>query len=87
MAEIIAEGTIKRIHVNRHTIRHNEKTGEQEPVFSIKNRGRTRRAVAVVIEGPSTFVYAPKHPLPCGAKLWVETQAAVWFASNWEDDF
>lgn len=65
------------IHVNQHVIKRNQKTGEREPIFTVK-QGRTNRyAHEVRIEGPSTAVYRPDNPLSCGARAWVETYAEV----------
>jgi len=68
---------LKRIHINQHVIRRNTKTGEREPVISIKEAGKTRVASAVTINGPSTVVYRPDKPLSCGARVWIETRAEV----------
>jgi hypothetical protein len=65
------------IHVNQHVIRKNTKTGERNPVLSVK-RGRTNTyASSVTIHGPSRVVYSPDCPLNCGARVWVETEAQV----------
>lgn len=67
----------KRIHVNQHVVKRNSKTGEREPVITIKE-GRTNiYAHEVEILGPSKVVYSPDKPLSCGAKVWVETDAEV----------
>lgn len=70
-------GTIKRIHVNQHNIRHNTKGEDQRPVFTVKCRGKTYIADAVEIHGDSRMVYRPEKPLSCGARVWMETLAAV----------
>lgn len=31
----------------------------------------------VNIKGPSSMVYRPDKPRPCGAKLWIETESEV----------
>jgi hypothetical protein len=72
-----AKSCLTRIHVNQHVIRHNAKTGERNPVLTVKSRGRNRYAHAVSILGPSTVVYAPDTPLSCGARVWVETTSPV----------
>ena len=68
---------ITRIHVNQHIIRRNAKTGEQEPVLTVKAGGGNTYAHAVQILGPSTVVYSPCKPLSCGARVWIETKAEV----------
>lgn len=75
---ILPEGTIKRIHVNQHKIKHNQSVGVAErEVFTIKNRGRTYMGWEVKVLGDSTVVYSPNKPLSCGARVWIETTAAV----------
>jgi len=69
---IIRQGTIKRIHVNRHRVR----AGRPKPI-SIQTSKGVRRADHVSILGRSHVVYSPEKPLHCGAKLWVETHAGV----------
>lgn len=69
--------TLKRIHVNQHVIRSNEKNKTHEPVFTVKYRKQTLVGSALQIEGPSTVVYRPSQPLSCGARAWIETHGAV----------
>ena len=65
------------IHVNQHVIRRNTKTGERNPVLSVK-RGRTNTYTSSVsIHGPSRVVYSPDCPLNCGARVWIETESQV----------
>ena len=63
---------ITRIHVNQHVIRDNAKSGERNPVFTVKNRGKNTYAQQVEIEGRCRLVYSPDKPLSCGAKVWIE---------------
>lgn len=63
---------ITRIHVNQHVIRANAKTGERNPVFTVKNRGTNNYAQEVEIQGRCRLVYSPDKPLSCGAKVWIE---------------
>lgn len=65
------------VHVNQHTIRSNSKTGEREPVLTVKTHKDNRYARRVQIDGPCTVVYSPDKPLSCGAKVWIETQGKV----------
>jgi hypothetical protein len=74
---ILPEGTIKRIHVNKHKIASNRVHGRREPVFTIKNRGKTYVAEEVEIAGPARFIYSPECPLACGAVAWVECTSEV----------
>jgi hypothetical protein len=65
------------IHVNQHVIRKNAKTGEREPVLTVKQGRRNRYAHEVEILGPSKVVYRPDKPLSCGARVWIETHSDV----------
>jgi hypothetical protein len=67
----------KRIHINQHVIRKNAKTGERNPVITVKTYKANTYGHEVEILGPSTVVYSPDKPLPCGAKVWIETEADV----------
>lgn len=61
------------VHVNQPIIRKNLKTGDREPVITVK-RGRTNRyAHEVQIPGPCVIKYSPDEPLSCGARVWIET--------------
>lgn len=66
-----------RIHVNQHVIRKNTKTGEREPVLTVKQGRKNRYAHTVRIDGPSQVVYRPDCPLSCGARVWIETESPV----------
>jgi hypothetical protein len=68
---------IRRIHVNQHAIKRNRKTGEREPVISVKSSRGNQYASTVVIHGPSRIVYSPDKPLSCGATVWIETESEV----------
>ena len=68
---------ITRIHVNQHKIRSNHKTGENLPVITVKTYKSNDYAHEVVIHGESRVVYRPNKPLPCGARVWIETEAEV----------
>ena len=65
------------IHVNQHKIKSNKKHNECEPVITAKTYKANNKCNEVVIEGPSKIVYRPDDPLPCGAKVWLETQSEV----------
>ena len=60
------------IHINQHKIRSNAKTGEREPVITVKTYKSNEYAKSVEINGPSKVVYSPDKPLSCGAKVWIE---------------
>ena len=65
-----------RIHVNQHNIRANSKGGNL-PVLTVKTYKENIKCNSVKINGPSAVVYSPDKPLPCGAKVWIETEANV----------
>jgi hypothetical protein len=65
------------IHVNRHHIAANRKAATALPVFTVKDYRQNRRGNHVEVLGPSTYIYSPDKPLPCGAVAWVETHAEV----------
>ena len=68
---------MKRIHINQHIIRRNTKTGEREPVITVKEGRTNTYATSVEIMGPSKLVYSPDKPLSCGAKVWIETNSEI----------
>ena len=72
------EGHLKRrIHINQHLIRKNQKTGERNPVISCKTYKENIYSNSVEILGPSKVVYSPDKPLSCGARVWIETTSEV----------
>ena len=67
----------KRIHINQHKIRSNSINNGNEPVISVKTYKSNEYGHDVQILGESRVVYSPNKPLPCGAKVWIETEAPV----------
>ena len=67
----------KIIHVNQHVIKKNNKTGERNPVITVKTYKDNRYAKEVYVDGPCKIIYSPDKPLNCGAKVWIETKANV----------
>ena len=67
-------GVLTRIHVNQHHIKANAK-GARMPVLTVKTSKSNIKTNHVIIHGPSEVVYSPNKPLPCGAKVWIETYA------------
>jgi len=68
------------IHVNQLVIRSNAKHGTNEPPLTFRkgrNGRKSTRAHTVTGEGPFELVYSPHNPLPCGARLWIETYGKV----------
>jgi len=70
-----------RIHVNQHNIKANNKGGAL-PVITVKDykdNRKTNHAVIVDDDGKpiASVIYSPDNPLPCGAKVWIETENNV----------
>lgn len=68
---------LTRIHVNQHKIKSNKKTGEREPVLTVKTSKSNKYGSEVQVDGPCRVVYRPDAPLSCGAVCWVETESEV----------
>ena len=66
-----------RIHVNQHIIKSNNRSGDREPVLTVKTYKSNDYGSQVEIHGPSRVIYRPDKPLPCGAVCWVETESEV----------
>lgn len=72
-----SEKMIKRIHINQHNIKANLKGAEPVlPVVTVKTYNANHKGMEVEIKGPSRLIYSPDKPLSCGAKVWIETEAA-----------
>tara|TARA_R100001510_G_scaffold57023_1_gene63843 strand:- start:1305 stop:1544 length:240 start_codon:yes stop_codon:yes gene_type:complete len=67
----------KRIHINQHKIRSNKKNNLKEPVITVKTSKSNNYASEVEIKGPSKVIYSPDKPLPCGARVWIETDEKI----------
>jgi hypothetical protein len=65
------------IHVNQHVVKDNSKTGERNPVLTVKTYKTNTYAHEVEIKGDSKVIYSPDKPLSCGAKVWIETNGEV----------
>ena len=65
------------VHVNQHVIRANGKTGERNAPLTVKTYKSNTYAHEVILYGPSKVVYSPDKPLPCGAKVWIETNGEI----------
>jgi hypothetical protein len=66
------------IHVNQHIIRKNNKNSENAPVLTCKTYKSNIYAHEAIIYGQdgkeaARVMYSPNKPLPCGAKVWIET--------------
>ena len=72
----------KKIHINQHVIRANNKNGTDNPVITVKTFNSNTYAKEVEILGKSKVIYSPDKPLSCGAKVWIETKAKVVLDNN-----
>ena len=72
----------KRIHINQHVIRKDKATGKKNPCITVKTYKSNEYYTEVKVDGPCTIVYRPDHPLSCGARVWVETDAEVYGESH-----
>jgi|TARA_R110001592_G_scaffold77118_1_gene232367 hypothetical protein len=66
-----------KVHVNQFKVRANGKTGDRDPVLTVKTYKSNTYAHEVQIEGPCRVIYSPDKPLSCGAKVWIETEGEV----------
>lgn len=74
---VLVEGNLKRIHVNQHIIKSNQKNKEKNPVYTVKYNGSVYRAKDLTVSGDLDFIYRPEKPLSCGARCWGETRGRV----------
>jgi hypothetical protein len=61
-----------KIHVNQHIIKKNRKTGERNPVLTIKTYKSNTYASEIEGNGKFRVIYSPDKPLSCGARVWIE---------------
>lgn len=63
-----------RLHVNRHVIARNRKTGEREPIYRLKvgSENVTSENDNIQLFGRWRAVYSPDKPLSCGAVAYIE---------------
>lgn len=73
---------LKRIHVNQHNIKANAKDGGTRPPVTVKTSKKNHKCHNVEIYGGSLVRYSPDKPLSCGARMWIETRAAVALADE-----
>lgn len=75
------------IHINRHKIDKNRKTGSREPVITCKNYKGNNYGDTVIIKDKrgkevARIVYTPDKPLSCGASVYIETKADLEILNN-----
>lgn len=77
----------KKIHINKHVINSNNKTGERKPVVTIKcNKTNIYGHEVIIYDNKENeiarVVYRPDKPLNCGAVVWIETKQKVEVINN-----
>jgi hypothetical protein len=74
------------VHVHQQIIALNRKHGRNDPPLTVKTFASearhakpvsARKAHTAHITGPSRIVHSPHEPLPCGARVWIETNSEV----------
>lgn len=64
------------IHINSHIIRSNINSDVKLPPISVR-KTRSGKVISrhfeLDIKGPCKIIYNPNKPLPCGARVWIET--------------
>jgi hypothetical protein len=69
----------KRIYINKHKIKKNEKSKtSSESVITVFFGKKRLHTNEVVIDGPCKVVYSPDKPMSCGASVWIETESHVY---------
>ncbi len=65
------------ITICKNTILSNLKRGTNTPVIRVSNgkHGKPKRVHKFTGEGRATVVYDPQHPMPWGARAWVEIES------------
>lgn len=77
MKKTLEKGYVKRIHVNQHNIRANQKDGGNRLAITVKTARHNYKANTVEIHGPSRVMYRPDKPMNCGARVWIYTIAEL----------
>lgn len=65
------------IHVHQQVIKSNSKHGSNNPPLTVKTYKTQKNAHFAMILGPSLIIHSPHKPLPCGARVWIETHGDV----------
>ena len=72
---------IKRIVVNKHVVKANQKHGTRDPVLSVQQSDSITygNRVDIIHKGEvvATLLYRPEKPLKCGATVFLETRCDV----------
>lgn len=62
------------LNINRHVIQRNNRVGTTDPPIRVTRGkyGRPRYYHTFRLPAKARVVYDARHPLPCGAKVWME---------------
>ena len=64
------------IHVNKHRIASNNKSGKNDPAITVKNYKKNQYAKRVRVTGTIEIIQSDLEcgikPLNCGAKVWIQ---------------
>lgn len=67
----------KKIHINTHLLKANEKDGGNRPVITVKTYKDNVYGHEVTVKGTMKVVYSKDKPLSCGARIWLSTEDDV----------
>lgn len=70
-------GSVVYVRVNALFIGQNQQDKGTRPVLTITQNGQDNVASWARITGPSRMVYKPVGALPCGSRVWLETDSVV----------
>ncbi len=82
---ILPPGVLARIHVMQENLQSNRKHGTRLPVYTVKRGRLTYHCRSVRINGASQLVSHEDTPLSCGARLWLQTKAALELSPHGSD--
>lgn len=85
---------LKRLHVNQHKIKRNQKEDKEDPVVTVKTYESNDYGHAADMKCPhcgeisASLVskWTEDRKLSCGATVWVETRGGVLVRHNQESD-
>jgi hypothetical protein len=76
----------KIIHVNQQVIARNRKTGANDPPLICRTYKGSHVGTGMSWNGETHLINSPHHPLPCGARVWLETHAEVFIIDQSDEE-
>jgi hypothetical protein len=70
-------GPMKKIYINRNTIRDNKNNSENEPVISVNTYNSNEYGHEVIIYGFCRIIYDPEKAKKGEVSVWIETYSPV----------